>query len=248
MKMRWWMPLVAVPVGLVVVLSLASMAGADVGAGLQRLTKRLHTRFHGSSLRMDDGEHSLYVTWVSREVQEARVDDKPIPTDWVTLDDGVVFVHGALDAEGFPLFEEVAFAPDAQLRLLPADSLQRLGLRLAAEPEADGSLRLRPEQVHRRGYAELVDGPALQAGVQPGDVLLAVAGTRPGTRETLREALRARPADEPLPLLVRRAGVEQELVLRPLALTADNFWQIEVQEIEQRGAVASEAQGTDTSR
>jgi len=251
MKMKWWMPLVAIPLGLMAVLGIASMAGTDVGARLHDAVGRFHDRVHRSSLQSDDGQHEIFVAWNDAGVQEAEVDGRPVPLDAVTLEDGLVRIRGVLDDEGWPLYEEFAFSTEAQLRTLPGDANERLGLRFAAAPDADGAWPVRPDgrsRITERGDTRT---PAQRAGVQAGDALLEVDGTRPATREALRAALEARLGDEDLPLVVRRAGAEVALTLHPLPLTPANFWFYSLEDGTTRAPeprTATAVQGSDTSR
>src|SRR5262249_50957120 len=148
------------------------------------------------------------------------------------------------------LYEEVAFSQEAQLRTLPGDAGQRLGLRFAAQPDADGLWRVRAGTLsHPRSRGE-PESPAQAAGVQTGDVLLEVDGVRPATRAALEAALQAREDGAALPVVVRRAGAEIPLVLHPLALTGDNFWVYGPPDRAGRHGhhEQPDAQGTSTSR
>ncbi|MEX1164390.1 MAG: M50 family metallopeptidase [Nitriliruptor sp.] len=60
----------------------------------------------------------------------------------------------------------------------------------------------------------LEDSPAEAAGLQVGDELVAVEGTRSGDYEQLRDVIRARPG-EPIDLTVIRDGVELTLTVTP---------------------------------
>jgi len=64
----------------------------------------------------------------------------------------------------------------------------------------------------------LPDSPAQQAGLQAGDVVLAVAGQPVYTPEDLVEAIRTRPG-QPLPITVERDGKILSLTVTPRAVT-----------------------------
>ena len=64
----------------------------------------------------------------------------------------------------------------------------------------------------------LADSPAQQAGLQAGDVVLAVAGQPVYTPEDLVEAIRTRPG-QPLPVTVERDGKILSLTVTPRAVT-----------------------------
>jgi hypothetical protein len=224
MRIKWWMPIVALGGGLIVVLAIGAQVNPDVAARLKRTFRNFHGH-GGSTLRMDDGVHELYVAWNEAGVQDAAVDGKTVPPEQVTNEHGIVRIRGVVDEQGWPLYEAHAWTDEGNLRLIPGDARIRLGLRLAAAPDADGALPMLAESIPSEGRVRGgAKSPAQLGGVQPGDALLAVDGVRPATREALEAALRARRDDEPLPLLVRRGGAEVELVLHPLALNGDNFW------------------------
>ena len=64
----------------------------------------------------------------------------------------------------------------------------------------------------------LADSPAQQAGLQPGDVVLTVAGQPVYTPEDLVDAIRTRPS-QPLPVTVERGGKVLSLTVRPRAVS-----------------------------
>ena len=178
MRMKWWLPLVALPVGLLALLAVGSAVNPEVGT---RLKRSLHDFMpdNGSTLKMDDGVHVLYVAWNDGGVQDAAVDDKTVPVEQVSVEDGVVRLRGVTDAEGWPLYEQVSYSEDAQRRTLPGDALERLGLRFAAAPDAAGGWAVRADgRAHSREH-EAPQSPAQIAGVQTGDVLVEVDGLRP---------------------------------------------------------------------
>ena len=64
----------------------------------------------------------------------------------------------------------------------------------------------------------LADSPAQQAGLQPGDVVLTVAGQPVYTPEDLVDAIRTRPS-QPLPVTVERGGKVLSLTVTPRAVS-----------------------------
>ena len=223
MRIKWWMPVVALTAGLIVVLAIGAQVNPDVAARLKRVFRNFHGH-GGSTLRMDDGVHELYVAWNDAGVQDAAVDGNTVPVEQVTLEHGIVRIRGVVDEKGWPLYEAWAWTDEGNLRLIPGDARIRLGLRLAAQPDADGAWPLLAEPIPQQGRVRAgKKSPAELGGVQPGDALRVVDGA-PATREALEAALLARHGDEALPVVVRRAGADLELVLHPLALNGDNFW------------------------
>lgn len=224
MKLKWWMPIVALAALVIVVLAIGAQVNPEVGARLKRVFRNFHGG-DGSTLRMDDGVHELYVAWNSTGVQDAAVDGKTVPPEQVTIEHGIVRIRGVVDEQGWPLYEAHAWTDEGNLRLIPGDARIRLGLRLAAQPDADGAWPVLVEAIPTEGRVRAGEkSPGQLDGVLPGDALVAVDGTRPFTREALEAALRARRGDEALPVIVRRGGAEVELVLHPLALNGENFW------------------------
>src|SRR5689334_1102638 len=185
--MKWWTPLVALPLGLVALLAVG--VAVDPGAAT-RVRHVLREAFphDGSTLQMDDGVHKLYVAWNADGVQEATIDDVPLPPASVSVADDVIRIRGAKDAEGWPLYELVPVTSAARLATLPGDAVERLGLRLAAEPDADGAWPVHADSRPMGANRPALPGPAQAAGVRTGDALLAVDGQSPATREALSAA------------------------------------------------------------
>jgi len=59
------------------------------------------------------------------------------------------------------------------------------------------------------------DGPAAAAGIEPGDAILRIGGTRAETVESFKAALDAIPADQPVRLLVERSGTTRFVLVKP---------------------------------
>jgi putative serine protease PepD len=75
------------------------------------------------------------------------------------------------------------------------------GARIATTSAADGTPPIVP------------DGPAEQAGLQPGDVILAIDGTAVGDSSELIVAIRSRQPGDTVRLTVRRGGDEREVTV-----------------------------------
>jgi serine protease Do len=63
---------------------------------------------------------------------------------------------------------------------------------------------------------KVTEGPALKAGIRPGDVILQVQGRPARSVAELRELLPQLPRNKPTPVLVRRGAAALFLALRPV--------------------------------
>lgn len=113
---------------------------------------------------------------------------------------------------------------DVTIEALPEDLMTRAG---GGEPRREQSrpygLTLEPlDETERRRLdleqdgvriGAVAEGAGAEAGLQPGDVVLAVGSEKVGSPEALREALEA--ADGPVALLVVREGNRLYLAMRP---------------------------------
>ncbi len=85
-------------------------------------------------------------------------------------------------------------------------------------PELAQTFNIKPEAVKNGGViitGVLQNGPAAQAGVQPGDVITAVKGKSVGNVSQLLTAVAALKPGSPAPLTVIRAGSQSEIPVTP---------------------------------
>jgi serine protease Do len=67
---------------------------------------------------------------------------------------------------------------------------------------------------HGVKVSEVKDGPGRQAGIQPGDILLQIQGTRVDDVDQVRELVGKLPADKSVPVLVKRDSRSLFLALK----------------------------------
>lgn len=89
----------------------------------------------------------------------------------------------------------------------PAEQPQRIGVAIAPQQAADKAAGLRVTEVTRGGVAE-------QAGIQAGDLIVAVAGQPARNLQVLRNAVQRQPPGTWLPLKLRRGDAELDIVAR----------------------------------
>ena len=85
-------------------------------------------------------------------------------------------------------------------------------------PELAQTFNIKPDAVKNGGViitGVLQNGPAAQAGVQPGDVITAVKGKAIGNVSQLLTAVAALKPGSPAPLTVIRAGSQSEIPVTP---------------------------------
>lgn len=88
-----------------------------------------------------------------------------------------------------------------------AETPQRIGVAIASQKAADKDAGLRVTEVARGSVAE-------QAGIQAGDLIVAVAGQPARSLQTLRSAVQRMPPGAWLPLKVKRGDAEIDIVAR----------------------------------
>lgn len=138
----------------------------------------------------------------------------------------------------------------APLRLSLA-SLLLTQIALGQTPAAEGWLGvyLAADEDAAVVAERIPDSPAARAGLQAGDVILAVDGKAVASREALIDAVRGRKAGEKVQLKLRRAGKEQtvavELAERPATMPAPVA--VETQPVQPPKAIAPPAPVTETT-
>jgi regulator of sigma E protease len=135
-------------------------------------------------------------------------------------------------------------------------AVQRGGsfLDLAVTPDAVGDFEfgdLGVEPLHRPVIREVVpDQPAARAGLQVGDVLLAVAGEPRLSREQVIERIQKSPG-RPLVITVERGGVAQDLTVTPepsgdIGLIGVGIWPYETKRVDPTLLTAMSMSATQT--
>jgi len=108
---------------------------------------------------------------------------------------------------------------------LPEDLDGALRNAVAPKAEADMSLGLRVESLGAEELAslkiaqgvriqEVIDGPAAQAGIRPGDVLVSLNGKPIDAPATLQSVVKSLPDNGVVPVLIQREGSPRFLALR----------------------------------
>ncbi|MBS1270051.1 MAG: Periplasmic serine endoprotease DegP [Gammaproteobacteria bacterium] len=94
-----------------------------------------------------------------------------------------------------------------------------LGMRLETVQEEDQE-ELQVD--HGVKVMEIVDGPARDAGIQPGDVLLQIKGEKIANVDQVRELAGDLPDDKSVPVLVKRGARSLFLALKPPGNSSEN--------------------------
>jgi serine protease Do len=144
-----------------------------------------------------------------------------------------------LSADLPPLVGQTAPGARAKLGIIRNGQNQTLSITIAELPEETGETRteplsgperpgvlgmqlkdLTPAQRKQLGVSQgvlvekVVEGPALKAGVRPGDVILQVQGRPMRSAAELRDLAPQLPRNKPVPVLVRRGAAALFLALR----------------------------------
>ena len=218
---RWWMPLLWLLAGTVGLIFVGWMAGVDVKAAGSRMHSDLIDFFHSSSqsfqneagtLRLDfDGHHRL---------KGVRHDGQPVPLAEVTLDDDdYVTVNSLRWEDGELMYWRLPLHWADELRESVSNPRWRLLTRVHPRPDGErAGLRV----------ARISKGPGTAAGLQAGDVIVGVDGSRPpssaGLQELLGHAIAECAPGGTLQLEVERDGATRELRIALEPLVSQQEW------------------------
>jgi regulator of sigma E protease len=149
----------------------------------------------------------------------STADQSPGKAAGIQPGDRVVSVDGKPVETWEQFYMEVM--PKAQRQISVVVERGGRTLELKAVPTAVGryslgDLGLMPE-MHPQITSLQHGAPGLEAGLQAGDIVMAAAGQRNITQKPLVELIRANEG-KPLPLVIKRNGVEQEITVTPRRL------------------------------
>jgi C-terminal processing protease CtpA/Prc len=171
-----------------------------------------------------EGRNRLGVTVEPGVLVAEVLADSPAALAGLARGDVITAVDGLAVLDGAELREAVRSVPggtEVMLRLTRGEQIQDLAVRLAEPP---GPEEAPPPEGHNRlgvtvepgvVVAEvLTDGPAYEAGLSTGDVIVAVNGEPVRNGPRLRDALQGLPDRAEITLQVTRGGLDEEVPVR----------------------------------